>query len=80
MKLKAYGLETIQKLDDENHDIEGVFDLPLRRDGKEQSLVVRLSKAFGKTYLTITHEIDGDHFEVGDMKITKELFEQAESI
>lgn len=77
MKLKAYGLETIQRLEDGTHDIEGVFELPNTKDGKEQSIVMRLSKYDGKTYAIITHEIDGNHFDLSDFKISKELFETA---
>lgn len=78
MKLKAYGLETVQLLDDGTHDVEGVFDLPNTKDGKEQSIVVRLSK-FGNEspYMFITHEIDGYHTELGGFKIPQQLFETA---
>ena len=42
--MKAYKLETIQKLDDGTHDIEGGFELPRTDDGFEQSLIIRISK------------------------------------
>jgi len=78
-KLKAYGLETIQLLEDGTHDIEGVFELPNTRDGKEQSIVMRLSKYEGKTYAIITHEVDGDHSELVEFKIPKKLFDSIRS-
>jgi hypothetical protein len=72
--MKTYKLETIQKLDDGTHDIEGGFELPKTDDGSEQSLIIRASKYDGKTYMTISHEIDGDHDIIKEFKISKELF------
>ena len=77
MKLKAHGFETIQLLEDGTHDIEGVFELPNTKNGKEQSIVMTLSKYDGKTYANITHEVEGYHSDLGEFKIPKELFETA---
>jgi hypothetical protein len=67
--------QLIQKLDDGTHDIEATIDLP-KRSMVGSSIVVRCSRADGKTTMTISHEVEGDHEFLKEFKITDELFDK----
>jgi hypothetical protein len=68
--------QLIQKLDDGTHDIEASIELPETGGGDGNSIVVRCSKDDGKTYMTISHEVDGCHEILGDFPISEKLFDK----
>ena len=54
-------------------DYEASMELPKRHDGKESSIVIRLtidSQKPKESYYTLLHEIEGDNYQIGTGKIS----------
>ncbi len=61
---------------EEAHDIEAAIELDKREDGKEQSFCIRASKFDGETYMVFSHEVNGNHYELGTIRINENLFKE----
>lgn len=72
--------ETVQILKDGTHDIEVAIELPKRDNGDEHSICIRASRLDGETYMSVTHEVEGNHKDLGYFKISEDLFDELAKI